>query len=207
MIWTTQNTITDVLPVWWGTPYFSWHVMEYLNDQFPDRWIGHSSLQNWTLWSLDHTSPKFSCMGLHENHNIWMQSKQNTEYRSYFIKFFMLQGAWIALMFYTRFKPPWISNISSSVNVENQMYIHMTLLTGNDLRNKILKYWHKITWHPVFVTPEPSFFSHCFHIWLLFWMAKDLGKEWDTEQHTMPSYKPLKSDTWTVLCMAMTQTT
>jgi hypothetical protein len=29
--------------------------MEYLNEQFPDRWIGNADLQNWSRWSPDLT--------------------------------------------------------------------------------------------------------------------------------------------------------
>jgi hypothetical protein len=41
----------------------------------------------------------------------------------------------------------WISNICSSITTENQTYVHMTCLMGNNLRNKILKYGHKLTGH------------------------------------------------------------
>jgi hypothetical protein len=54
----------------------------------------------------------------------------------------MLQDAWMTLMLYVRFKSSWISNIRSSVTFENRTHVHMTFLTGNDLKNKNLKYWH-----------------------------------------------------------------
>jgi hypothetical protein len=37
----------------WSTLYFSQHVAEYLNDQFPNWWICHDGPQNWPLQSLD----------------------------------------------------------------------------------------------------------------------------------------------------------
>jgi hypothetical protein len=63
------------------------------------------------------------------------------------IAFCVVQDAWMTLKFYVSFKSSWISNIRSSVTVDNRTYIHMTFLTVNDLRHKILKYWHKATGH------------------------------------------------------------
>lgn len=112
----------------------------------------------------------------------------------------------MTLLLYVKFKSSWITNIHSPITIDNQAYVHTIFLTWNDLRTKILKYWYKVTGHTVSVTIAPSLFSHCCHIWLLFWRAEDTGKkQHDTEQHTMSSYKALKCDTWTVLCMAMTQ--
>jgi hypothetical protein len=39
----------------------------------------------------------------------------------------------------------YISNNHISITVENQTHVHITFLSGNGLRNKILKYWHKVT--------------------------------------------------------------
>jgi hypothetical protein len=47
---------------------------------------------------------------------------------------------WASIHTYTR----------SSVTVENRAHVHVTSVTGNDLRNKTQKYWHKVTGHPVY---------------------------------------------------------
>jgi hypothetical protein len=44
----------------------------------------------------------------------------------------------------------WISNTRRSVTIERWTYVCKTFLTGNDLRNKILKYWHNVTGHPAY---------------------------------------------------------
>jgi hypothetical protein len=44
------------------------------------------------------------------------------------------------------FKFSWIY-IHSSVTVFNRTHVRMTFLTGNDVRNKILKNWHEVTRH------------------------------------------------------------
>jgi hypothetical protein len=59
MIWTTQNTIADVLPASRGTPHFRRYVTEYLNEQLTDRWIGRRGPQNWPLRSPDLTPLDF----------------------------------------------------------------------------------------------------------------------------------------------------
>jgi hypothetical protein len=51
------------------------------------------------------------------------------------------------ILFYVRFMSSWISDIHSFITVENQTYVYMTFLTGNDLR--ILTYWHQVIGHPV----------------------------------------------------------
>jgi hypothetical protein len=55
----------------------------------------------------------------------------------------------MTLMFYVRFSSSLISNIRSSIIIENWAYVYMAFVTGNDLKNKILKYCHKVTRHPV----------------------------------------------------------
>jgi ribosomal protein L37E len=60
----------------------------------------------------------------------------------------MLQDASMTLS-YVRFKPSWIWNIRSSVTVDDGTHVHRVFLPGNDLRNKMLKYWG-ITGHPVY---------------------------------------------------------
>jgi hypothetical protein len=34
-------------------PHFSQVVRQYLNQKFPNRWIGHDGEQNWPPWSMD----------------------------------------------------------------------------------------------------------------------------------------------------------
>jgi hypothetical protein len=53
--WSERHTTTDVLPAWRGIPHFSRHVTEYLNQQFPNRWIGRGCPQNWPPRSPDLT--------------------------------------------------------------------------------------------------------------------------------------------------------
>jgi hypothetical protein len=53
-----------------------------------------------------------------------------------------------AISCFVSFRSSLIS-IHSFVTVENQTHVHMTFLTGNDLKNKILKYWHVVTGHLV----------------------------------------------------------
>jgi hypothetical protein len=62
----TKDLVTDVLPAWRGTPHYSRHVTEFLNDRLPYRWIGRGSLQNWPL-----RSPDLTPQGLHEKHGAW----------------------------------------------------------------------------------------------------------------------------------------
>jgi hypothetical protein len=62
--WTIQMTST-------GTPHFGRRVTEFLNEQFPDRWIGRGGPQNWSLLSPDLTSLDFR-----EKHGAWTQNKQ-----------------------------------------------------------------------------------------------------------------------------------
>jgi hypothetical protein len=45
--------MNDLLPAWRGTPHFSQHVTEYLNEHIPARWIGRGGPQNWPLRSPD----------------------------------------------------------------------------------------------------------------------------------------------------------
>jgi hypothetical protein len=47
------------------------------------------------------------------------------------------------------FKSSWTSNIDSSVTFESRTHVHMTFMIGYDLRNKMLKHWHKVTGHSV----------------------------------------------------------
>jgi hypothetical protein len=49
-----------------ATQYFSQHVNEYPNQQFPDQWIGHGGLCNWPL-----QSPDFTPLDFHEKHKTW----------------------------------------------------------------------------------------------------------------------------------------
>jgi hypothetical protein len=135
----TQNMITDVLPAWQGTPHFSRHTTEYLNEQIPDWWTCHGGLHNWLLQSLDLTPLDYWVT--------WkMVYKCKVNRRE---EFFMPQDAWMTPMFYVRFKSSWISNICSSLTIENWTYVHVIFLTGNDLRNKLLMYWHKVTGHRI----------------------------------------------------------
>jgi hypothetical protein len=67
MIWTTQNTVTYVLPAQRGTPHFSQHAIEYLNEQFTDRWIGRGGPHNWPLRSPDLTPLDFHVCGYIKN--------------------------------------------------------------------------------------------------------------------------------------------
>jgi hypothetical protein len=50
--------------------------------------------------------------------------------------------------YFLSFKSLWIS-IHSSVPVKNRTDVHMTFLTGNELTNDILNYWHEVTGHSV----------------------------------------------------------
>jgi hypothetical protein len=63
--WMQMNYQHDGAP-----PHFRRNVMQYLNEQFPDQWISHSSMQNWPLWSQ---AARLSCMGSHETHGVWTQ--------------------------------------------------------------------------------------------------------------------------------------
>jgi hypothetical protein len=54
---------------------------------------------------------------------------------------------------FMHFKSPFIS-IHRSVTMRIRLNLIWLLLTGNVLRNKILKHWHKDTWHPVFHTEK-----------------------------------------------------
>jgi len=51
-----------------------------------------------------------------------------------------------------------------SVTVENRTPVHMIFLTGKGLRNKILKYVHKVTGHPacLIVSVFTSYFCFFF---------------------------------------------
>lgn len=49
----------------------------------------------------------------------------------------------------------WILNIRSSVTIKNRTCVH-TFLTGNDLRNKTLKYWRKVTRHSTYFEVHSS---------------------------------------------------
>jgi hypothetical protein len=46
-----------------------------------------------------------------------------------------------------KFGKQWSIPIHSSVPAENRTHVHPTFLTGNYLRNKILKYLNKVTGH------------------------------------------------------------
>jgi hypothetical protein len=72
MIWMAQNMSTAVLEAWQGIPYFSCFLMKYLNEQFPDKWIGHGGPQNWPPWSPALMPVDF--LGLHEKHKSWGNS-------------------------------------------------------------------------------------------------------------------------------------
>jgi hypothetical protein len=50
---------TDVISAQRGTSHFSRHMTEYLNEQFPDRWIGRGGPQYWPLRSPDLTPLDF----------------------------------------------------------------------------------------------------------------------------------------------------
>jgi hypothetical protein len=115
-------------------------MTEYLNEQFPDRWIGPGGPQNWPPRSPDITPLDFYVWGFMKNIVF--------ERKVYVIEFSMLQDAVMVLMFYVRFRSSRVSNIHSSIAVENRTHGHMTVLTGNGLRNKILKYWREVTGHP-----------------------------------------------------------
>jgi hypothetical protein len=118
MIWATQDAITDVLPAWRGTPHFSRHVTECLNEQFTDRWIGRGGAQNWSLPSPDLT-PYIS---MKKKHGGWTQSKQKT-------------GTFYLNFKFCKTHESWISNIRRPTTVENRTHVCVTFLTRNDLRN------------------------------------------------------------------------
>lgn len=131
----------DVLPGWQGTPYLSWHVMEYLNGQFFEKWICLCCPHNWPLQLLDLT-----CLDFHllcEKHVAWMQSDNANQKEITQPSFWSCKiHKW--LIFCIIFNS-WISNILSSI-IESQAHVHVIFLTGNDLRNKNLKCRDKVTW-------------------------------------------------------------
>jgi hypothetical protein len=48
------------------------------------------------------------------------------------------------------------------VTLDNHTHVCMTLMTGNDLRNKILHQWYKVTEHPAHISPRFALLSfHC----------------------------------------------
>ena len=47
-----------------GAPYYTRHVMQHLNDTFPNRWIGRGSTINWPPRSPDLTPLDFCLWGL-----------------------------------------------------------------------------------------------------------------------------------------------
>jgi hypothetical protein len=58
-------------------------------------------------------------------------------------------------MFHARFKSSRISNIRTSMTAENGTCVHMVFVTGNDFRNKVLKYYRKTqsTLHKALISP------------------------------------------------------
>ena len=47
--------------------HYTWHVMQHLNDTFPNRWIGRGSTINWPPRSPDLTPLDFCLWGLMKN--------------------------------------------------------------------------------------------------------------------------------------------
>jgi hypothetical protein len=80
---------------------------------------------------------------------------------------FCVEDSWMTLMFYIRFRSSWNPNTCSSITSENQTYIYMTFLTGNDLGNKILKYWH-VTGHCI-ICILITWCIHDTNVFMLWW--------------------------------------
>jgi hypothetical protein len=137
----------------WLQMYF-WHNgapisvdpwQKYPNGQIPAWWIDRHGPQNWPLWSLDLTHPRFPCIQLHEIYGVWTQSEQKRETTS-------LNFQWCKT-----YEWPWClmqgSNyLEFQVSVAPQPLRNgpmLIFLTGNDLRNKIQKHLtfsHQIPW-------------------------------------------------------------
>jgi hypothetical protein len=55
-----ENTVTEVLPHDGALTHFTRNVVQYPDEQFPDRWIGHGDQQNGP-----HRSPELSPLDFH----------------------------------------------------------------------------------------------------------------------------------------------
>jgi hypothetical protein len=81
MVTEIRREIKDDLngtPAWWGTPHFSRHMVEDLNEQFCDRWIGRGGPIELATAVTGPHSDRFAHVRLHEKYGIWMQCKQKT---------------------------------------------------------------------------------------------------------------------------------
>jgi hypothetical protein len=108
---------------------------QYLNAQFPNRWISHGGPNDWPL-----RSPDLTLLNFHEG-KTWCIKAKKTEERNYTSPNFRL----------CKTRGCWISNTRKSVSVINRTCIHMTFLTGNCFRNRTLNYWQN-EWTPCTLT-------------------------------------------------------
>jgi hypothetical protein len=59
-------------------------------------------------------------------------TKDNKQQRNYSIRFSRMQNTYMTLMLHIRFKSFSVSNIHSTITIENRAYIHVTFLTGTE---------------------------------------------------------------------------
>jgi hypothetical protein len=106
-----------------GTSYFKQYV-EYLNEQFPDQWIGHGDPQNWPVWLPDLASLDF------HGKRVWAQREEKKGMGTFYI---CLEKVWESM-----------KNLRTIVVLVQIWTDCFTLYVQNINRNGILPYIH---WH------------------------------------------------------------